>query len=103
MAKNLTIGTTTTATLSLTDGSTPPVARPLPAGVVPVWSTDNAAAVTIDNSQDATGLTAVITGVADGVANINAVVTYPDGDTFTVTGQVNVIDPEDTQGTMSFS
>lgn len=103
MSKNLTQGATTTATLNLSDAKG--VFQPLPTGVVPAWATDNSAAVTLAPATD--GMSCAVTANtgsnADGVANITATVSYPDGDSVVATGAVTVVNAEDTTGTITFS
>lgn len=96
---NITQGATKTATLNLTDANG--VARPLPAGVVPVWTVDNPV-VALTPAAD--GLTCVVVaGTTDGDATLTATTTYADGDAVVVTLAVSVVDPEDTQGTITLA
>lgn len=56
------------ASVSAVDVNNLPVA--LPAGVIPTWSVDNSAICTVDASGDPSGMTAVVSAVALGSANI---------------------------------
>lgn len=56
-------------------GNTKPA--PLPAGVVPTWASDNTAVFTVDNSEDASGVTAWVVSAGDGEANLTLTVPLP--------------------------
>lgn len=99
MSKVLQQGMSSTATLNLTDKDG--VFHPLPAGVVPAWTTDSDV---VSLTAAADGMTCtVVAGNADGSANITATTTYEDGDVVVAIGAVQVVDAEDTQGTITFS
>lgn len=78
-----------TGTVSYLDSAGNPAT--LPAGVVPVWASDNTSFVTVDASGDPSGLTAVVTAVGPlGSANVTATATMPDNSTIVATSLVTV-------------
>lgn len=90
-------GSSHTATANLTDAGG--VFRPLPAGIVPVWAVDNAV-ITLSPAAD--GMTCPFTcGSTDGDFNLTCTVTYADGDVITGNFAGSVVDPEDTQVTIT--
>jgi len=98
MTQNFIQGSSHTATLALTDANG--VARPLPAGIVPAWSVTPAGAVALTPAAD--GLSATfVAGTTDGLFTLTAVTTYADGDVVTVDFEGEIVDPEDTQGTIT--
>ncbi|HLX55198.1 MAG TPA: hypothetical protein VKR58_14740 [Aquella sp.] len=63
----------------------------LPAGVIPVWTSDTPATCTVDASADPTGLTAVVTAVGPlGNANIIATTTIGTNAPIVATAAVTV-------------
>jgi hypothetical protein len=98
MTNNYVQGSSHVATLALADANG--VSRPLPAGVVPVWSVTPPAALTLSPAAD--GMTcAFVAGTTDGDFTLTATTTYPDTDADVVNFAGAVVDPEDTTGTIT--
>jgi uncharacterized protein YjdB len=101
MSKQLNVGDTDTATVAYTDKAGNAVS--LPAGNVPAWTVDDETIATVAPAAD--GMTAVVTAVAVGTANITVVAegdASPGVDTITLSGQVSVVD-EASGGTLTFA
>lgn len=97
MSFNIIQGAKKIARLNLADPKG--VFRPLPAGVIPVWTVDDAL-VELAPADD--GLSCEFTALdADGPFNLTATVTYADGDVVTTSIAGVVVDPEDTQATIT--
>lgn len=69
----------------------------------PVWASDNEAVATVDASQDPSGLTAVVTPVGIGTANITATTENNDGSSAVATGSVVDEAGQPASGDISFA
>lgn len=99
MSKQLNVGGATTGTVTYQDSAGANVA----VASVPVWSVDNAAVATVAAAAD--GMSAVVTAVSAGTANITVVAEgdpTPGVDTITLSGAITVVD-EASGGTLVFS
>ena len=56
-----------------------PAGSVLPPGVVPQWTSSDVTIATVSQSADPTGMTCVLTGVANGSITLTVSATLPDG------------------------